>query len=416
MTTKNRKRTILSVLLTLAVTVITLPASDISFTGLSQTRLALAFEDAAIPYYEQKLDMHIDIYKHMSHLFIQPYLSVDQDEDIEFAMRELYADFYLDAMDIRVGKQIIATGQADGLYLTNMISPLNMSDFLLSETHELQMGVPAVKASYYYDAFTFTALWISHFVPAETFSSDSYWFNSPTFLSGGSVNMADPETPELSIENSEVFGKASYFGALATVEVLGGYTWTDTPYAFSIDTGTGTITTEYGRYGVLGAAVSAPVSSAVLRTEILASFDKPFASVVPGTPPSVSVEEHSVIDGILGIDIDLAGFSLSAQYRGTYMTDHNETLITDGKPAKEYAQLATLNIQKSFLDDTLTAGIFTIVEFDEFNILVRPSVTYIIEDAVEIEAELILFAGDDEGTYGVYNDRSVTSLSLNYYF
>ena len=416
MTTTNIKRTTLSVLLALAVTAIALPAADLSYTGLSQTKLAIAFEDAAIPYYEQKVDMNIDIYKDMSHLFIQPYLSVDQEEEVEFAMRELYADFYLDTMDIRVGKQIIATGQADGLYLTNMISPLNMSDFLLSETHELQKGVPAAKASYYYDAFTFTAMWISHFVPAETLSSDSPWYNSPTLLSGGSVNMAEPETPEFSIENSEVFGKVSYFGALATVEVLGGYTWTDTPYASSFDPVTSTINTEYGRYGVLGAAVSAPVSSAVLRTEILASFDRPFASVVPGIPPAVSVEEHSVIDGLLGVDVDLAGFSLAAQYRGTYMTDYNDTLITDGKPAKEYAQLATLNIQKGFLDDTLTAQIFTIVEFDEFNILIKPSITYVIEDAVEIEAELLLFAGDEEGTYGAYDDRSVTSLSLNYYF
>ncbi len=75
--------------------------------------------------------------------------------------------------------QIIATGQADGLYLTNMISPLNMGDFLLSETHELQQGVPAVKASYYYDAFTFTGMWLTHFVPTETFDSTSYWYKHP---------------------------------------------------------------------------------------------------------------------------------------------------------------------------------------------------------------------------------------------
>jgi len=404
------------VMMTLIMSIAALSAADISFTGLSQTKIALALENAVIPYYEQKVDMNIDIYKDMSHLFIQPYLSVDQDEKIEFNMREFYADFYLDTIDIRVGKQIIATGQADGLYLTNMISPLNMSDFLLSETHELQKGVPAGKISYYHDAFTFTGMWISHFVPAKTFTSDSYWFNSPTLLSGGTVNMEEPGTPEFSLENSEVFAKASYFGALATVEVFGGNTWTDTPYASSFDAGTSTIAAEYGRYSVLGAAVSAPVSSTVLRTEILASFDKPFTSVVPGTPPAVSVQEHAVIDGLIGVDADLAGFSISAQYRGTYTADFNDTLITDGRQAKEYLQLATLNIQKSFLDDTLTAQLFAIAEFDEFNMLIRPSITWIIEDAVEIEAELILFVGDEEGTYGAYSDRSVTSLSLNYYF
>ncbi len=36
-------------------------------------------------------------------------------------------------------------------------------------------------------------------------------------MSSGSVQMSEPETPEFSLENTELFGKASYFGALATV-------------------------------------------------------------------------------------------------------------------------------------------------------------------------------------------------------
>ncbi len=94
----------------------------------------------------------------------------------------------------------------------------------------------------------------------------------------------------------------------------------------------------------------------------------------------------------------------------------NDSLIVSGREAKEYAQLATLNIQKDFLDDTLTAQIFTIVEFDDLNAMIRPSLTYDIEDAVEVTAEAFIFLGDEEGMYGAYEEKSVLSFALNYYF
>ncbi len=78
---QNRTRLPILILLILSATVVSLSAADLSYTGLSQTKLAVAFDDGSLPYYEQKLDLNIDIYKDMSHLFIQPYLSVDQDEN-----------------------------------------------------------------------------------------------------------------------------------------------------------------------------------------------------------------------------------------------------------------------------------------------------------------------------------------------
>ncbi len=421
MTRKNRRQLPLPLLLILTVCASVLPAADLSFTGVSQTKAAGEFEGGTIPYYEQKVDMRIDIYRDMSHLFFQPYISVSDGEDLRLGIRELYADFYLDTMDIRIGKQIIATGQADGLILTDMITPLNMSDFLLTEVHELHQGIPAVKADYYYDAFTFTGIWLPRFIPTETFTQDSYWYNSPSLFTQGTVTVNTPQVPGFSFENSELFAKAGYFGSAANIELLGGYTWTDEPYPSKVTVISPSplaveVDTAYGRYGVVGTSLSAPVSSAVLRGDVLVSLKKPLASVSTAGSPSISVEKHTVIDGLIGIDIDLAGFFLSAQYRGTFIADYDDALIMNGREADEFSSMATFRIQKSFLDDTLTAQIFSAMELNRLNALIRPSLAYTVEDAVEIVAEALLFIGDEEGLYGSYADRSLLSLALNYYF
>ncbi len=418
-----KKRTILLLLLSLLIIpVLHLGAGDLSMTGLSQTKAAVTFEDASIPYWEQKVDLNLDVWGNMSHLFIQPYLSVGADEAIEFNMRELYGELYFDAMDIRIGKQIVATGQADGLYLTNMISPKNMSDFLLSETHELQTGVPAVKADYYLDAFTLSGIWIASHVPTETFSSDSLWYRTPELFSQGTVTVLDPELPETSLENSEIFGKVSYFGSTINGEIMGGYTWTDEPYSSGITITSplpalaADVDTEYGRYAVAGGSLSLPVSSAVVRGETLVSFNKPMSSVQTAPAPSVSVEEHTVVDALIGVDLNAADMMLSAQYRLTYITDFNDSLIVNGKATEEAAHMVTFHAQKNFLDDTLTADLFTAMELNTFNALIRPSLTYAIEDAVEVTGEALIFVGDESGMYGTYNDSSLLSLALNYYF
>ena len=48
--------------------------------------------------------------------------------------------------------------------------------------------------------------------------------------------------------------------------------------------------------------------------------------------------------------------------------------------------------------------------------LLRPSVSYSIEDGVEIETGAELFFGDDEGSFGQYADNSLAYVSLRWYF
>jgi hypothetical protein len=68
------------------------------------------------------------------------------------------------------------------------------------------------------------------------------------------------------------------------------------------------------------------------------------------------------------------------------------------------------------MDDRLTAKIFTYVELDPMNALIRPSLSWSLEDGVLLEGGLEIFVGDEDGTFGAYEDNTMGYVSLRWYF
>ncbi len=90
-----------------------LAAVDVSYNGLAHTSFATRFKEGDIAHYKQSIDLSIDMYKDISHFYIQPYATISKDNPVSFDIREAYVEFYLDSVDVKIGKQIIVSGQAD---------------------------------------------------------------------------------------------------------------------------------------------------------------------------------------------------------------------------------------------------------------------------------------------------------------
>ncbi len=100
----------------------------------------------------------------------------------------------------------------------------------------------------------------------------------------------------------------------------------------------------------------------------------------------------------------------------SFIGNYNDKIVHQGRFASEYSHLVTYRAQKKFFEDRFTFQLFSLIELDPVNALIRPSITYEIEDAVSVKAEVLLFVGDDDGLYGTYKDNSLTSVSLYWYF
>jgi hypothetical protein len=67
-----------------------------------------------------------------------------QRDSLQFRLREAYVDFYFKQSELRIGKQIVSRGRANGAILTDILSPYDLSEFLTQDFADLRQGTFAV--------------------------------------------------------------------------------------------------------------------------------------------------------------------------------------------------------------------------------------------------------------------------------
>ncbi|MFO8233784.1 MAG: hypothetical protein R6U04_00070, partial [Bacteroidales bacterium] len=75
---------------------------------------------------------------------VNPYVYHYTNEELDYGMREAYIDLFFDKVDISLGKQQIIWGKADGVFITDVVSPKDLREFLLPEFEEIRMGITSL--------------------------------------------------------------------------------------------------------------------------------------------------------------------------------------------------------------------------------------------------------------------------------
>ncbi len=421
--TYNNKRNLIGSLVILMAMAMLMPnmlaAKDIDFSGMLRSYTGARPYEGDVPITEQTADIKMEGWGEDTHIMLNPYAYIGAGGEPEIGMREAYLDLYFPSMDIRVGTQAIVWGEAEGAFITDIVSPQDLRSFILADFTEVRMGVPAVKADYYAGPLTFEAVWLPRFVPTDQPETDSIWSTDQMKM------MSNPELPSDDIENSELFGKVSYFGSAFNGELMAGYAWDDNPVLegdldlTSSPPNTDDLSALHERYTVVGGSFSTTIGSVVLRSEAAAYLDKAFTGLAnPETPSATfATSEHHQLHGLAGLDWSLFGVDMSSQYILQYIHDYDPALMSD-----EYDHTLTFRMRDSNMAETLTWELFTYVGFDPEDIenstdaLLRPSLTYSIEDGVEIQSGVEIFLGDESGKFGQFEDNTMAYVSLRWYF
>jgi uncharacterized protein DUF1302 len=389
----------------LLVTAAGAAAQDLYFGGYARnTTGVLINESLDFSQVQNTFDFTAEYYGDISELRADVYINQSDLDELEAGVKELYMDIFFDSMDLRIGKQQIIWGKADGVFITDVISPKDMSDFILPDFDEVRMGVTALKADYYMDAVDFELVWIPMFTPAVIPEDGTIWevakplpFDPLYYL------------PATALENSEVFAKISYMGSLIDVEIMGGYMWDDLP-ALSWDGATG-LRADYSRVTMAGGSFSTDIAGLIVRGEGAYYSGKNF-TVVTGAPPAgVGVVEKDYINYMAGLDYSIAGFTLGTQFIQEYILDYDDSIVLND----EFKNTMTFVIAKSFLNDTLMVEFFSYVGLTNQDALLRPKVTYDLADGLELIAGADIFLGDT-GDFGQYASNDLIYTKVKYSF
>ncbi len=346
---------------------------------------------------------------------VNPYIYQYPDLPMEFKLREAYLDIYFNTVDLRIGKQQIIWGKADGVFITDIVSPKDLSEFLLRDFDEIRMGVTALKADYYVGDNTFEFVWLPTFTPTVFPPEGSIWRPRRAFPIPPKFDYSRSRvTP--SLENSEVFGKFSALTSLVDLELMAGYAWDDDPTMHAvkqIDPATHrlvglTVYPEYHRLTIGGGSFSTTIGPFVLRGEGAYYNGKYFNSNDPRLPESVV--EKNYLHYLLGLDYTLWDIHLSGQFIQQRILDYDDYIVQD-----ENTNMGTFLASRDFLNETLNLQLFVYYGFNNNDALIRPKLTYDLADGFEVLVGANIFTGTD-GWFGQYNDNDMVYTKLKYSF
>ena len=349
--------------------------------------------------------------------YLYQYPNTDS-EHPELGLREAYLDIYFNSMDLRIGKQQIIWGKADGVFITDIVSPKDLTEFLLRDFDEIRMGVTGVKADYYIGNNTFELVWLPAFIPTKMPPQGSIWFRMPPFpvpLNRVTIDRSrEKVTP--SLDNSEVFAKFSALTGVVDFELMTAYAWDDDPTLHvykHIDPKTHRLTgltvfPEHHRLTIGGGSFSTTLGPFVLRGEGAYYIGKYFNSRDPKLPDGTVKKNY--LHYLLGLDYTIFDVHTSVQFIQQAILNYNDFIKND-----QYQNMATFLASKTFLNETLDLSFFMYYDFNNEASLIRPKISYSLADGFDVLLGANIFTGT-EGMFGQYNDNDMVYTKIKYSF
>ena len=324
-------------------------------------------------------------------------------------LQELWMEYVGSGWDLRVGRQIIIWGKADGVQVTDLISPPDYTEAMTRDLDGIRMPVDAAKLRFtgipvMGKDLNLELIAIPVFKEAELPEDDNPWVVERTMLPGMSLKSA--AKPDVSIDNMELAAKLSgYFSGL-DVAVSIFHTWDDMPaYFYSIDGNAVQIEPEYKRMTVAGLEFSRPWSDFVFRGEA-AWYIGRYRTTTDGNPiPRDSLKWLLGLDWTPGDD-----WTVGAQIVTESIFDYHPAIDADA-----HDSLVTLNISKKMYNQLLTVSNMVFLDLNDGEFYNRVKAEYELGDGLYWSVGLDYFSSG-KGQYGMYHDNSFVWTKLKYRF
>lgn len=291
-------------------------------------------------------------------IILNPKLQINtQDEELELDLYEGYLDYYFAKADLRIGRQIITWGKADGLTVTNLIND------------QSKIQRPFVNPD-------------DHFIGSDSFKLD-YFTEKGTLEAVISLPPADSN---LDADQAGFGLRYSVLGMGSDYEISAGSFPQSNLMIEVYNQMTVTQKDVYQDQNFIGGSFSSDLGSFVLKGEGAYFFDRDYLQQTQIGPQIV---ENNELEMLLGVDYYLGDYLIALQAKEGVLIDEPNNLVRD-KSMGEYSLMA----QRSFMRDNLNVENWLIYrEMPELpgmesTLLWRPRLTYDYSDQVTFSTGL----------------------------
>lgn len=323
-------------------------------------------------------------------------------------LREAYLEHTQGCFGIKAGKQIVTWGVADGLQVTDIISPMDYTEFLADDYDDIRMSVNAIRLNFSNTSLKAEAIWVP-IIEVFNLPTDSI---NPWSISMNNIYCEmNNLTPSKKLKNSEFGGRISAYLKGIDLSVCALQTWNKMP-AFQIKGMTPDnqidITAEYGRMTMVGADLSTSVGKFVIRAEVAEYFNSLLSRKNYAGAPVAKNQTLALVgaDWYPGND-----WTLMLQYLHTYTANY-----TDALGNYRNSGMATANISKSLLRNTLKLSSYGRIDVSNNGaFFIRFNADYQLTDEISFTLGYDWFNADS-GMFALYKDNSEIFVRAKFSF
>lgn len=324
-----------------------------------------------------------------------------------FFLREAFVEHSHKGWGFKAGRQIITWGVADGLQVTDIISPMDYTEFLAQDYDDIRIPVNALRLSYGEMNVKVEAL----FVPVPEFYELPTDPQNPWGISLNGLNCEmHHDKPEKKIANSEFGVRLSAYLSGLDFSLCALRTWNKMP-AFSIagltEDGLISVEAQYGRMTMVGADLSASAGNFVVRAEASSYMGMLHA---PKNYNGKALRGNDLLS-LIGLD----------WYPGndwTILLQYCHTHIFGKEELSDYhnSGMATANLSKALLHNTLKLGVFGRIDCtNDGAFFFRFNSDYQLTDDIAITLGYDWFRADN-GMFALYKENSEYWAKVKYSF
>ena len=329
-------------------------------------------------------------------------------------LREAYIDLYLGNFDLRLGKQIVSWGKADGINPTDNLTPMDYT-FRSTDIDDSRMGNYVAKIKYHLsDQVGLEAHWIPFYrasvLPLEVVPlPENVIYKGEGNIPGGLAGSSS-YAMKFFYEGNRWDGSISYYNGLETDAgfALAGIDYTSI-YMPEIS-----FKTETFRKQVIGGDFSTSIGSYGLRAE--AAYTHTGNEYV-----EKSWISNPALDLVLGIDFSIGGVTFIAEYSTKYVFDFQPlTVPADprlqlnydleyynrlfSRQTHELSHTVMVRPSYAFLYNTILAEVATQYNFTTGELAVMPKLTYRLNDSIAFNLGANIYAGGNNTLYNLIGD------------
>lgn len=156
-----------------------------------------------------------------------------KDGEFEVLPRQIYADWFTSKYDVRVGKQNIIWGQSTGAFVNDILTPVDLREFLTQSPSDLRVGLTALNLQRYFGSNYVQFVLSPTLQPDKLPDSNSRWF--PVQRPPSIIPFSFRQSDELStISDVQLAVRFAWRPALSIDLDLMAYYWAHPMPAFSI--------------------------------------------------------------------------------------------------------------------------------------------------------------------------------------